>query len=83
MKTTIFSKVLFICLLALFVISCRSSRTHRKPGVTHKSVHHMPPGHAKKVYGHQSARAFAPGQQKKVVKNNKATKHKNKKKGRH
>jgi len=45
----------------LFATSCSSSRKT----VIITNQRHLPPGHAKKVYGTQSAKPFAPGQQKK------------------
>jgi hypothetical protein len=79
MKTFIL-KTLLILFLAAGAASCRS----HKP-VASSSPRHLPPGHAKKLYGHRSARAFAPGQRKKVVvvqsKQKTVVKQKPKKKG--
>lgn len=61
MKTMIL-KTLLILFIAAGITSCRS----HKP-VASSGPRHLPPGHAKKLYGHRSARAFAPGQRKKVV----------------
>jgi len=57
----------FVLLFIMLVLAgCRSNRNVsviRYPA--QRTVKHLPPGQAKKVYGHQSAKAFAPGQQKK------------------
>ena len=57
----LFLKTLVIVLLAVGFASCRA----HKPVVT-AHPRHLPPGHAKKIYGHRSAKAFAPGQRKKA-----------------
>lgn len=67
MKTSFLTPLFLVLLAAVLSVGCRSARSDR-PVATHPQRTHLPPGHAKKVYGHRSARAFAPGQQKKVVK---------------
>lgn len=60
-------------LLAITVIGAISLSSCTRKVVVYKgnprphrtTVYHMPPGHAKKVYGTKSAKPFAPGQRKK------------------
>ena len=73
---SLFLKTFLILLLVAGITGCRA---HRPVAAGHPR--HLPPGHAKKIYGHRSARAFAPGQQKKVVKKVVVVQPKAKKKG--
>ncbi|WP_332735597.1 hypothetical protein [Flavihumibacter sp.] len=63
--------MLFRSILALAIIgsvalsSCSRTVIVRKGPPHRKHFYHMPPGHAKKVYGTKSAKPFAPGQRKK------------------
>ena len=81
MKLSTFTQAVIMMLLIAFAASCGTSHPtsrypdryperypdrypDRYPG-NDRSVHRLPPGHAKKVYGGKSARVYAPGQQKK------------------
>jgi hypothetical protein len=76
MKLSTFIQVVILMLLIAFAASCGTSHpTSRYPDgrdypdrYPHddRSVHRLPPGHAKKVYGNKSARSHAPGHRKSV-----------------
>ena len=60
----IFIRLVCICLLAGPILaSCKTTKIYRKPNS--RSTSHIPPGHAKKMYGDKSAKKYAPGQKKK------------------
>ena len=73
MKISTFTQAVILMLLIAFAASCGTSYpTSRYPERypdrypdNDRSVHRMPPGHQKKVYGSKSARVYAPGQRKK------------------
>ena len=74
MKLSTFTQAVIFMLLIAFAASCGTSHpTSRYPDrrdypdryPDDRSVHRLPPGHQKKVYGDRSARVYAPGQRKK------------------
>ncbi|HYH15919.1 MAG TPA: hypothetical protein VD794_11890 [Flavisolibacter sp.] len=82
MKAAHFFKLFLAVVMAISIVSCRSSKSKNDPVVisgkrpavsrsAHSSTGHLPPGHAKKLNGDKSAKAYAPGQQKKKGKKGK------------
>lgn len=65
MRAVLFSTILFVLVLTIFVAGCKNTPMGR---TSHPAAKQLPPGQVKKVYGYQSAKAFAPGQQKQARK---------------
>lgn len=60
-------RIFLLVLGSVFVLSCVSRTYH---------VHHVPPGHAKKIMKSKSGRPYAPGQVKKMEKRKHPKHHK-------